>query len=151
MQRIKLSREQGIKSKTIRIHYDPRQNNPIQKAMDRVRMEVSQAIDDGYSIIILSDRGTNQFNAAIPSLLATAGVHHHLIREGTRSKVGLAVETGEAREINHFALLIGYGAAAINPYLAIETVKTQISIQLFDCLRKFPLCFTDGNLSFHGQ
>ena len=129
MQRIKLSREQGIKSKTIRIHYDPRQNNPIQKAMDRVRMEVSQAIDDGYSIIILSDRGTNQFNAAIPSLLATAGVHHHLIREGTRSKVGLAVETGEAREINHFALLIGYGAAAINPYLAIETVKTQISIQ----------------------
>ena len=129
MQRIKQSDQPGVKSWTINIHYNPKEENPIQKAMDRVRKEASKAVNDGYSILVLSDKGTDQQNAPIPSLLATAGVHHHLIREGKRSKVGLAVETGEAREIAHFALLIGYGAAIVNPYLAINIVETQIASQ----------------------
>src|SRR3990172_4776149 len=75
--------------------------------------KASQAIDSGYTILILSDRGVNKDTAAIPTLLATSGVHHHLVREGTRTAVGLVVETGEAREVHHCSLLIGYGASAV--------------------------------------
>ena len=77
-------------------------------------------------ILILSDRGVDNENAPIPALLALAGVHHHLIRNGTRTQVGLVVESGEPREVHHFALLIGYGAGAINPYLAFETLGDMI-------------------------
>ncbi|CAI8019021.1 Ferredoxin-dependent glutamate synthase 1 [Geodia barretti] len=91
--------------------------------MDELRQRASQAIDEGHSIIVLSDRNVGLGRAPIPSLLATGAVHHHLSREGTRTRVGLVVETGEAREVHHFALLIGYGAGAINPYLALETVQ----------------------------
>src|SRR4029079_14860826 len=73
-----------------------------------------------------SDRGITRDLAPIPSLLAVAGVHHHLIRDGTRTKVGLILESGEPREVHHFALLIGYGAGAINPYLAFETLEDMI-------------------------
>ena len=90
--------------------------------MDRLCREASQAIKDGYAILILSDRGVDADHAPIPSLLAIAGVHHHLIREGTRTNVGIVVESGEAREVAQFAALISYGAAAINPYLAFETL-----------------------------
>ncbi len=76
----------------------------------------------GASILVLSDRGVDAEHAPIPSLLATAAVHHHLIREGTRTQCGLVIETGEARESHHFCLLIGYGAGAVNPYLAFETL-----------------------------
>ena len=81
-----------------------------------------RAVDEGYNIIILSDRLVSQDRIAIPALLATAGVHHHLIRKGLRTSVGLVVETGEAREVHHFCVLAGYGAEAINPYLAFETL-----------------------------
>ena len=80
----------------------------------------------GYDFIILSDRGIDTEHAPIPALLAVAGVHHHLIREGTRTQVGLVLESGEPREVHHFALLIGYGAGAINPYLAFETLDDMI-------------------------
>ena len=80
----------------------------------------------GYNILILSDRGVDAENAPIPALLAVAGVHHHLIREGTRTQVGLVLESGEPREVHHFALLIGYGAGAINPYLAFETLHDMV-------------------------
>ena len=80
----------------------------------------------GYDILILSDRGVDRDLAPIPSLLATAGVHHHLVREGTRTRCGLVVESGDAREVHHFALLIGYGAGAVNPYLAFETLDDMI-------------------------
>src|SRR5438270_13297275 len=85
-------------------------------------MKATAAMNDDNSILILSDRGVDQDHAPIPSLLATAAVHHHLIREGTRTQAGLVIETGEAREVHHFCLLIGYGAGAINPYVAFETV-----------------------------
>ena len=94
----------------------------VERALDALCQSASKAIDEGATILVLSDKGVDQNNAALPSLLATACVHHHLLRERTRTRVGLAVETGEAREMMHFALLIGYGAGAIHPYLAYETV-----------------------------
>ncbi len=91
--------------------------------IEEIRGEVSKAIDDGARIIILSDRDGDAENAPIPSLLLTSAIHHHLIREKTRTKVGLIVETGDVREVHHVALLIGFGAAAINPYLAMESAE----------------------------
>ncbi|MEU7885309.1 glutamate synthase large subunit [Microbispora bryophytorum] len=93
------------------------------RRLEEIRQEVSQAIEDGARIIVLSDRGSSREKAPIPSLLLTGAVHHHLIREKSRTRVGLVIETGEARECHHMALLIGYGASAINPYLALETVE----------------------------
>jgi len=88
-----------------------------------IRQEVSKAIADGAHLIVLSDRDGDAEDAPIPSLLLTAAVHHHLIREKTRTKVGLIVESGEVREVHHVALLVGFGAAAINPYLAMESAE----------------------------
>ncbi|MEV0625727.1 glutamate synthase large subunit [Nonomuraea wenchangensis] len=93
------------------------------RRLEEIRAEASRAIADGARILVLTDRGSSDSLAPIPSLLLTGAVHHHLIQEKTRTKIGLVVETGEARECHHMALLIGYGAGAINPYLAIETVE----------------------------
>src|SRR5204863_1856552 len=98
----------------------------LELAMGGLFRDVSAAIRDGHDIIILSDRGVDAEHAPIPALLAVAGVHHHLIREGTRTKIGLVLESGEPREVHHFSLLIGYGAGAINPYLAFETLDDMI-------------------------
>src|SRR5207253_3416391 len=88
-----------------------------------LRVAASKAIADGCNIIILSDRGHDAKRAPIPALLAIAAVQHHLLREGSRTRVGLVVESGEPHEVMHFALLLGYGASAVNPYLAIETLE----------------------------
>ena len=98
----------------------------LRRALDEVRSKVSAAIAAGAKVIILSDRHSNDELAPIPSLLLTAAVHHHLIREKARTKVGLIVECGDAREVHHMALLLGYGAGAINPYLAFETIEDMI-------------------------
>lgn len=103
----------------------------LEKALEQLFKRADQAIKDGHSILILSDRGLNAKQVAMPSLLACAGLHHHLNRQGTRTKVSLVVETGEAREMHHFAVLIGYGANAINPYLAFETIEDQINNGLY--------------------
>ncbi|WP_406031814.1 glutamate synthase large subunit [Nocardioides sp. NBC_00163] len=95
----------------------------LQARLDEISAEVSQAIEDGARIIVLSDRHSTQEMAPIPSLLLTGAVHHHLVRERTRSQVGLLIEAGDVREVHHVALLIGYGAAAVNPYLAVESVE----------------------------
>jgi len=95
----------------------------LAERIEAIRQEVSQAIADGAHLIVLSDRDGDAEEAPIPSLLLTAAVHHHLIREKTRTKVGLIVETGEVREVHHVALLVGFGAAAINPYLAMESAE----------------------------
>jgi len=95
----------------------------LRRALDALCRRATLAIQSGYTIIILSDRGINSDWAPIPSLLAMTAVHNHLIREGTRTQVALILESGEPREIMHYALLIGYGASAINPYLAIETLE----------------------------
>ncbi len=98
----------------------------LEKAMDDLCQRAIQAISEGANIIILSDRGIDRENAPIPALLAVSGLHHYLIREGARTKVGLVLESGEPREVHHFSLLIGYGAGAINPYLAYETLDDMI-------------------------
>ncbi|MGH8981683.1 MAG: glutamate synthase large subunit, partial [Acidimicrobiales bacterium] len=96
-------------------------------ALADVQRRVSDAIADGANLIVLSDRNSTEELAPIPSLLVTAAVHHHLVRERTRTKVGLVVESGDAREVHHVALLIGFGAAAVNPYLALDTVDDLIA------------------------
>ena len=121
----------GIRSRTISTLFDPEERGGLKRAMDRLCSEASQAIDEGYSILILSDRGVDADNAPIPSLLATAGVHHHLIREGTRTRCGLVVESGEPRDIAHLALLVGYGAGAVNPYMVYESMESMIREDYF--------------------
>ncbi|MFA6437743.1 MAG: glutamate synthase large subunit [Bacteriovoracaceae bacterium] len=95
----------------------------LERALDGLCRRASLAIESGYSIIILSDRGSDEEYAPIPSLLAMTAVHNHLVREKTRTQVALVVESGEPREVMHYCLLIGYGASAVNPYLAIETIE----------------------------
>jgi glutamate synthase (NADPH) large chain len=102
----------------------------MQRALDAVRLKVSNAIDEGARVVVLSDRNSDSVYAPIPSLLLTSAVHHHLIREKKRTKVGLIVECGDAREVHHMALLIGYGAGAINPYLAFESIEDMIAQDL---------------------
>jgi glutamate synthase (NADPH/NADH) large chain len=101
-------------------------------ALDDICRQASDAIADGANIIILSDRHATAELAPIPSLLFTGAVHHHLIRERTRTQVGLIIETGEAREVHHMCLLLGYGAGAINPYLAFETIEDLIAEDLIE-------------------
>jgi len=101
------------------------------KSMEELRVMARRMIEeDGVSVLVLTDRGINRDFAAVPALLAVAGLHHYLIREGLRTRVSLVLETGEAREVHHFALLIGYGCSAINPYLAFETMDGMIGAGL---------------------
>ena len=96
----------------------------LERALDRVCRYAKDAIEDGYTIVVLSDRAIDSCHAPIPSLLATAAVHHYLIREGLRGKVGILVEAGDVWETHHMATLIGYGASAVNPYMAFETIAS---------------------------
>ena len=95
----------------------------LEWALETLCHQASQAITDGYDIFILSDRQMSEYRVPIPALLAVSAIHHHLTREGTRTQVGFVLESGEPREVHHFALLLGYGATAINPYLAFETIS----------------------------
>ncbi|CRK53885.1 glutamate synthase (large subunit) [Rhodococcus sp. RD6.2] len=105
----------------------------LRAALDSIRFQVSEAIAGGARIIVLTDRNSNETFAPIPSLLLTSAVHHHLVRERSRTKVGLIVEAGDAREVHHMATLIGFGAAAVNPYMAFESIEDMIeSGQLTD-------------------
>lgn len=95
----------------------------LQKGLDRLCRYAVDAVDDGFEVLILSDRAIDSDHAPIPSLLAVSAVHHHLIRKGKRGQVGLIVEAGDVWEVHHFACLIGFGATAINPYLALSTIR----------------------------
>jgi glutamate synthase (NADPH/NADH) large chain len=113
----------GYKTATFYCHYPVADGGAgLRDAIEYVRDAVSEAIGEGANIIILSDRYATDELAPIPALLITAAVHHHLVREKTRTRVGLVIETGEAREVHHFCLLLGFGAGAINPYLAFDTI-----------------------------
>ncbi len=113
----------GFASHVVDCHYPVLDGGPgLASALKKIHAQVSDAIAHGANIIILSDRHASATMAAIPSLLSVASVHHHLIAERARTKVGLVVETGDAREIHHMALLLGYGAGAINPYLAFDSI-----------------------------
>ena len=98
----------------------------LEWALETLCHQTSQAVKDGYDLFILSDRQMSEYRVPIPALLAVSAIHHHLTREGTRTQVGFVLESGEPREIHHFALLLGYGATAINPYLAFETISDEV-------------------------
>jgi glutamate synthase domain-containing protein 2/glutamate synthase domain-containing protein 1/glutamate synthase domain-containing protein 3 len=118
-----------FKSVTLPILYNPREGAPgLQRALHALCRQASTALATGHEYIILSDRAVDKRHAPMPALLAVAAVHHHLIREGTRTQVSLVLESGEPREVHHFALLIGYGAGAINPYLAFETIVDMVDL-----------------------
>ncbi|TWT74426.1 Ferredoxin-dependent glutamate synthase 1 [Posidoniimonas polymericola] len=113
----------GWKTKTIDITWARSEGKPgLRAAIERVCQEAEQAIDDGFSIVVLSDRATSPDRVPLSALLAIGAVHHHLVRVSKRTRIGLVLETGEAREVHHHCLLIGYGADAINPYLAFEAL-----------------------------
>ena len=112
-----------FRTQTLDITYDVNRGaGEMVSMLERLCARAEDAVKQGYNIVILSDRLISAERVAIPALLATSAVHHHLIRQGLRTSVGLVVETGEAREVHHFACLAGYGAEAINPYLAFETL-----------------------------
>ncbi len=114
----------AFQSCTLPMLFDPRTGaDGLEQAMANLCAKASAAVAGGATLLVISDRGLSRQHAPIPALLATAGVHHHLVREGARTRCALIVETGEARECHHMALLVGYGAAVINPYLAFETIE----------------------------
>ena len=116
-----------FRSVTIPILFNPNEGGVgLERALDEVFAAADKAIESGVNIIILTDRGVSRDKAPIPALLAVSGLHHHLIRKGTRTRVGLVLESGEPREVHHFCCLIGYGCGAINPYLAFETIDEMI-------------------------
>jgi glutamate synthase domain-containing protein 2/glutamate synthase domain-containing protein 1/glutamate synthase domain-containing protein 3 len=128
LERLKGADLPGVKSAVLPILFHKVASTPaeageeLERALDELCAAASAAIEAGATILVLSDRGVDEDHLPIPSLLAVGAVHHHLIREGTRTQVGLVIESGEPREAHHFALLSGYGAGAFNPYLAYETV-----------------------------
>ena len=123
LEKIREIADPHFKSKTLRMLFRVATGpDGLAAAVDGLCGQASQAIRDGYKFLILSDRGVNDEWAPIPSLLGISAVHHHLVRECTRTEVGLILETGEPRDVHHFASLIGYGAGTINPYLVFETL-----------------------------
>ncbi len=112
----------GMRSKLIDITYDSTEANGFHKALDRICAEASAAIGEGYAFVILSDRAIDATRIPLSALIACGAVHHHLIASHKRSLIGVIVETGEAREVHHHCLLTGYGADAVNPYLAFEAL-----------------------------
>ncbi len=128
LEQLRHSDIQGFRGTTLSTLFEVEQGpDSLEKRLDALFIEAEVAVDAGRTILVLSDRGVCTQKAAIPALLALAGIHHHLIRVGKRSQCSLVVETGEAREVHHFALLLGYGAAAINPYLALQTLQDMIN------------------------
>jgi glutamate synthase domain-containing protein 2/glutamate synthase domain-containing protein 1/glutamate synthase domain-containing protein 3 len=112
-----------FQARTLSTLFDPREGAAgMEIALDRLCRQASEALREHVGVLILSDRGVDREHCPIPALLAVSAVHHHLIREGTRTYVALVVESGEPREVHHFCLLVGYGASAVNPYLAFETL-----------------------------
>ena len=128
LKQINLLTQNKFKSIVIDITYEPNSDvddsDKMNHALEDICRKANQAINDGYNIIILSDRNTSSKRAAIPALLACSSTHQYLVKSGNRTNVGLVVDTGSAREVHHFALLAGYGAEAICPWLAYETIKT---------------------------
>ncbi|MGE5060387.1 MAG: glutamate synthase large subunit, partial [Betaproteobacteria bacterium] len=139
MEKLRSIDQPGIKSKTLPILFNPNEGKAgLERALNVMFEAADQAIAEGATILILSDKGVDRSHAPVPALLATAGLHHHLIRAGTRTRVGLVLESGEPREVHHFCLLLGYGAQAINPYLVYECLNDMIHEGLLN-----------NNISYH--
>jgi glutamate synthase (ferredoxin) len=133
LEKLRHVNRKGFQAATIPILFPVKDGaKGLEQALAKVFAEADKAVKDGATIIILSDRGISSEHAPIPALLAVAGLHHHLIRTGARSRCGLVLESGEPREVHHFALLISYGASAINPYLAYDTIDDLIAEKLLE-------------------
>ena len=128
--KIKNMKAEGFKVEVVPITYY--KNTSLERAIDRLFVEVDRAYRDGVNILILSDRGVDENHVAIPSLLAVSALNQYLVRTKKRTRVALILESGEPREVHHFATLLGYGACAINPYLAQETIKELIDNNMLD-------------------
>jgi glutamate synthase (NADPH/NADH) large chain len=131
LERLRKIDHPGFRVATIPILFDAvrAKSDPagaLENAMQEVFDSADRSIGDGHNIIILSDRGVDRGHAPIPALLAVSGLHHHLIKNGSRTKVGMILESGEPREVHHFCLLLGYGAQAVNPYMAFESLRDMI-------------------------
>ncbi|WP_173918293.1 glutamate synthase large subunit [Halobacillus sp. Marseille-Q1614] len=141
----------GFKTNTLSILFDAKEDgNEMEKALEELFVKADEEIASGTTLLILSDRGVNKSKAAIPALLAVSGLHHHLIRQGTRTKVSLLLESGEPREVHHFATLLGYGAEGINPYLAFDSIsdlmdKGSLDVDTLDiAVNRYINAVTDG-------
>ncbi len=123
LEKLRAIDNEHLQAKTLDIVFQASEDQgKLERALKRICQYAEDAVIDGYSIILLTDRAVNSNHAAIPAMLAVGAVHHHLIRKGLRAKCDIVIETGDARETHHFATLIGYGANAVNPYLVIETI-----------------------------
>ncbi|GGF19569.1 glutamate synthase [NADPH] large chain [Halobacillus andaensis] len=140
---------EGFQSQTLSILFEAKENS-MEQALEDLFAKADEEVNKGTTLLILSDRGVNKQNAAIPALLAVSGLHHHLIRQGTRTKVSILLESGEPREVHHFATLLGYGAEGINPYLAFESLQDLIDKEDLDvdsldvAVNRFVNAVTDG-------
>lgn len=123
LQKINRIKRNGFRTKTISMLFKPSDKKDFAGRLDKICRDTVSAIKQGYTFIVLSDRGADEKHSALPSLLVTGAVHHHLVKKALRTQIGIIVESGEPREVHHFALLFGYGADAVNPYLAYESVK----------------------------
>jgi len=131
LEKLRNLNQDGFKAFTLSSLYKVNEGGVgLEEALNNIFTKASKAIKEGYNIFILSDRGINEEYAGIPSLLAVSGLHHHLIREGSRASVAIVLESGEPREVHHFALLIGYGVSAVCPYLALETIRDMVDKDL---------------------
>ncbi|MEW9501104.1 glutamate synthase large subunit [Jeotgalibacillus marinus] len=151
LEKIRQQQLDGFKTMTFSTLFDANEGESnMEKALDAIFEKADQSVKEGTTLLILSDRGVSENQAAIPALLAVSGLHHHLIRQGTRTKVGILIESGEPREVHHFATLLGYGAEGINPYLAYDSVrdlieKDEINIDSFEkAVGKYINSVTDG-------
>jgi glutamate synthase domain-containing protein 2/glutamate synthase domain-containing protein 1/glutamate synthase domain-containing protein 3 len=147
---LRASKSHGFSSSTLATLYGMRGGGQhLEKVLDALCEQASAAVEQGHAILVLSDRGVSGFQAPVPMLLAVGAVHHHLIREGKRMKVSLVAETGEAREDHHFACLIGYGANAVNAYLAFEAVAheaTRRGMSVAAASRNYKIAVENGLL-----
>jgi len=114
---------ENLKTETISLVYPIHKIGGLERALSEIFIKIDKLVEKGVSLIILSDKGVDKDHLPIPSLLACSGLHHHLVKKGTRTKVSIILETGEAREVHHFATLIGFGANAVNPYLAFDIIN----------------------------
>lgn len=126
LQKIINIKEKDFKTKIIPILFKVNDEMNLEKTLDKICLEAASAIKEGFSFIVLSDRGTSKEKAAIPLLLAIGAVHHYLVKNALRTQIGIILESAEPREVHHFAVLFGYGADCINPYLAYEAVESLV-------------------------
>ncbi len=140
---------EGFKSITLSSLFNTHAENDMEAAMETIFEAADIAIEAGYNIIILSDKGADKDKAPIPALLAASGLHHHLLRQGTRMKTSIVLETGEPREVHHFACLVGYGVNGVNPYLVYETIGEleelgMISYSYGEAVKRYNSAVTSG-------